>query len=439
MEQGNGRLLRTGHYCYEEVMSTFPPLPDWVQLEHQVAHILQQQEEHGWYFNERAACELEQTLRREMEETVGILRSKYGFVSGALFTPKRNNRTQGYVQGCSFTKLKQLNPTSRDHIAWILKTHENWTPTKLTATGKPVVDETVLKDIGSETSLLFLKCLDITKKLGMISEGVNAWQKLSTTCNRIHHHCSVATNTFRCAHRKPNLAQVPSDERFRKLFQATPTKVLVSADLSGIELRMLAHYLARYDQGRYARILTTGDIHQTNAERIGITRRQVKTVTYAFLYGAGNIKLGRSFDKLLSEESAAQKGADIRKAYVAAIPGLAELLQACKVRSSRGFAVSIDGRRISVDKGHKFLNYLLQGSAASIAKRWMVTINECMPQDAHQLSFIHDELNYECYRRDCEQLAEWLELAAKFAGEHYNLRCPIAAEAKIGQTWADVH
>ena len=420
-------------------MPTFPPLPDWVQLEHQVAHILQQQEEHGWYFNERAACELEQTLRREMEETVGILRSKYGFVSGALFTPKRNNRTQGYVQGCSFTKLKQLNPTSRDHIAWILKTHENWTPTQLTATGKPVVDETVLKDIGSETSLLFLKCLDITKKLGMISEGVNAWQKLSTTCNRIHHHCSVATNTFRCAHRKPNLAQVPSDERFRKLFQATPTKVLVSADLSGIELRMLAHYLARYDQGRYARILTTGDIHQTNAERIGITRRQVKTVTYAFLYGAGNIKLGRSFDKLLSEESAARKGADIRTAYVAAIPGLAELLQACKVRSARGYAVSIDSRHISVDKGHKFLNYLLQGSAATIAKRWMVTINECLPPDGYQLSFIHDELNYECYRRDCEELAKWLELAATFAGEHYNLRCPIAAEAKIGKTWADVH
>jgi DNA polymerase I-like protein with 3'-5' exonuclease and polymerase domains len=268
-------------------MPTFPPLPDWVQLEHQVAHILQRQEEHGWYFDQRAAYELESTLRREMEEATEVLRRKYGFVAGAVFTPKRNNRTQGYVQGCPFTKLKQLNPTSRDHIAWILKTHENWKPTQMTATGKPVVDETVLKDIGSETAQLFLRCLDITKKLGMISEGVNAWQKLVTTCNRIHHHCSVATNTFRCAHRKPNLAQVPSDERFRKLFTATPTKVLVSADLSGIELRMLAHYLARYDQGRYARILTTGDIHQTNAERIGITRRQVKTVTYAFLYGEG--------------------------------------------------------------------------------------------------------------------------------------------------------
>jgi len=420
-------------------MPTFPTLPDWVQLEHQVAQILQKQEEHGWYFDQRAAYELESTLRGELEEATEILRRKYGFVSGAVFTPKRNNRTQGYVQGCPFTKLKQLNPTSRDHIAWILKTHENWKPTQMTATGKPVVDETVLKDIGSETAQLFLQCLDITKKLGMISEGVNAWQKLVTTCNRIHHHCSVATNTFRCAHRKPNLAQVPSDERFRKLFTATPTKVLVSADLSGIELRMLAHYLARYDKGRYARILTTGDIHQTNAERIGITRRQVKTVTYAFLYGAGNIKLGRSFDKLLPEEAAARKGADIRKAYVDAIPGLAELLQACQKCSQRGYANAIDGRRIGVDKGHKFLNYLLQGSAATIAKRWMVTINECMPEDAHQLSFIHDELNYECYRRDCEQLAKWLELAAKMSGEYYRLRCPIAAEAKIGQTWADVH
>ena len=420
-------------------MPTFPPLPDWVQLEHQVAHILQKQEEHGWYFDERAAYELESTLRGEMEEATEVLRRKFGFVAGTVFTPKRNNRTQGYVQGCPFTKLKQLNPTSRDHIAWILQTHENWKPTQRTATGKPVVDETVLKDIGSETALLFLKCLDITKKLGMISEGVNAWQKLSTTCNRIHHHCGVATSTFRCAHRKPNLAQVPSDERFRKLFRATPTYQMVSADLSGIELRMLAHYLSRYDNGRYQRILTTGDIHQTNADRIGITRRQVKTVTYAFLYGAGNTKLGYSYDKLLSEKAASVKGAEIRKAYIAAIPGLADLLLACEKASKRGYANAIDGRRISVDKGHKFLNYLLQGSAATIAKRWMVTINECLPPDGHQLSFIHDELNYECYRRDCEELARWLELAAKMAGEYYNLRCPIAAEAKIGYTWADVH
>ena len=70
---------------------------------------------------------------------------------------------------------------------------------------------------------------------------------------------------------------------------------MVGADLSGIELRMLAHYLARYDEGRYASILLHGDIHQENADKIGISRRQVKTVTYAFLYGAGDNKIGLSY------------------------------------------------------------------------------------------------------------------------------------------------
>ena len=221
-------------------MPTFPPLPDWVQLEHQVAHILQRQEEHGWYFDQRAAYELESTLRRELEEATEVLRRKYGFVAGAVFTPKRNNRTQGYVQGCPFTKLKQLNPTSRDHIAWILKTHENWKPTQMTATGKTRRGRDCIKGYWVGDSPVVSSMSRYYQEIGDDLEGVNAWQKLVTTCNRIHHHCSVATNTFRCAHRKPNLAQVPSDERFRKLFTATPTKVLVSADLSGIELRMLA-------------------------------------------------------------------------------------------------------------------------------------------------------------------------------------------------------
>ena len=186
-------------------MQTLPPLPEWVSLEHQVAQILTQQEQHGWFFNEPAARELESALRREYEETCTLLRDRHPFVAGPLFTPKRNNRTKGYVAGATFTKLKDTNPTSRDHIAWILKTHYCWKPTSLTNSGKAVIDETVLKDIGTDIALHFLKLLDLRKKLGMISEGVNAWQKLVTK-SRVHHHCSVATSTFRCAHRKPNLS-----------------------------------------------------------------------------------------------------------------------------------------------------------------------------------------------------------------------------------------
>ncbi len=82
---------------------------------------------------------------------------------------------------------------------------------------------------------------------------------------------------------------------------------MVGADLSGIELRMLAHYLARYDGGRYAKLLLEDDIHQINADKIGISRRQVKTVTYAFLYGAGDEKIGHSYDPQLSTTAAKKK------------------------------------------------------------------------------------------------------------------------------------
>jgi len=420
-------------------MQTLPPLPEWVSLEHQVAQILTKQEQHGWFFNEPAARELESTLRKEYEETSQLLRNRHPYVSGPIFTPKRANRTKGYVANAPFTKLKELNPTSRDHIAWILSTHYDWQPSSLTNSGKAVIDETVLKDIGTDIALQFLTLLDLTKKLGMISEGVNAWQKLVTTSSRIHHHCSVATSTFRAAHRSPNLAQVPSDERFRRLFTASPGLFMVGCDLAGVELRMLAHYLARWDGGRYAKVLLHGDIHQENADKIGVSRKLVKTISYAFLYGAGDQKLGLSYDKQLSPEKAKKKGKEIRKAYIDAIPGLEKLLEGVHKASERGYVQGIDKRKILVDSKHKSLNYLIQGSSAVLAKRWMLLTHENLPPTARQLAFVHDELQFECEEKEVDDLKFLLELSAVQAGEYYKLRCPIAAESKSGSTWADVH
>ena len=424
-------------------MRSLPPLPDWVALEHDVAQLLAEQELHGWHFDTKAAWQLASTLRGELEQTCELLRNRHPFVKGSEFTPKRNNKTSGYVEGCTFTKLKELNPTSRDHISWILQTFHGWKPTQMSPTGKPIIDEVILKDIGTETALDFLKCLDITKKLGMISEGVNAWLKLCTSASRIHHHCSVATNTHRCAHRKPNLSQVPSDHDCRQLFKATPGQVMVGADLSGIELRMLAHYLAKYDAGRYADILLNGDIHQVNADKIGISRRAVKTVSYAFLYGAGNTKIGHSFDPQLSESKAKKKGKEIREAFVAAIDGLAELLEAVKKKTTeQGKLLAIDGRPLKVDSPHKALNYLLQSSAGVIAKRWLVINQQTIKETklcCSQLAFVHDELQFECDPKHAADLSTSLVYSAAAAGEYYNLRIPIEAEAKQGKNWSEVH
>ena len=173
-------------------MEAFPQIPEWVKLEHQVAQILTQQEIHGWRFDKDAAWQFASTLRQELREIEESLRRQHPFVSGAEFTPKRDNRTSGYAKGAPLTRLKDTNPTSRDHIAWILQTFYGWKPTQKTPTGKPVIDEVILTEIGSPIAMQFARCLTVTKMLGMISQGVNGWLELVTN-DRIHHNCSVTT------------------------------------------------------------------------------------------------------------------------------------------------------------------------------------------------------------------------------------------------------
>ena len=423
-------------------MESFPQIPDWVTLEHRVAEILTEQELHGWYFDERSAHELESELRSTLESLSASLKQQHPYVAGSEFTPRRPNKTQGYFTGCPFTRLKDLNPTSRDHSAWVMKEFYGWKPTQFTDKGKATIDEVVLTEIGTPIALQFLQCLDLNKQLGMLSEGTNAWLKLLRN-DRIHHHCSVSTNTHRCAHRNPNLAQVPSGEQFQRLFRPTPGLVMVGADFSGIELRMFAHYLARYDGGKYGEVLLNGDIHQVNANKIGISRKLVKTVTYAFLYGAGNEKIGHSYDPQLSADKARKKGAEIRQAYLDAIEGLEDLVNAVKKKATAAGCInSIDGRRISVDGPHKALNYLLQSSAGVVAKRWMVMINDMIKEqmlDSHQLAFIHDALFYETPPAEADTMKFILEYCAKASGEFYGLRCPIEAVGKSGPDFYSVH
>ena len=419
-------------------MRPLPSLPEWVTLEHDVAKVLTQQEEHGWRFDVEAARELECALRQELFNITQVLQDRFPFVPGKEFTPKRNNKRQGYVEGAPFTRLKDFNPASRDHVAWILTNHDNFQSTTTTTSGKMKIDETTLKNHGTGLSLQFFRILEITKSLGMISEGVNAWLRLCTNAERLHHGCSTGAATGRCVHSHPNLAQVPSDERFRRLFLPTEGQVMVGCDLSGVELRMLAHYLARYDGGRYADILLNDDIHQVNADKIGITRKLVKNVTYAFLYGAGDMKIGHTYDPLLSDARAKSKGKEIRAAYVDAIPGLSDLLGAIRSAGKRGFVRAIDERKIKLSSPHCALNYLLQGSSATLAKKWLLLAHD-NPYCCSQLAFIHDELQYECDPEHSVLLQSHLESSATKAGEYYKLRCPIAAESKVGANWHEVH
>ena len=402
---------------------------------------MSQQKTTGWPFDVRRAQELENTLLTRLEKLRSQAESICTYVPGNLFTPRRDNKKQGYVAGAEMQRLKDFNPSSREHIAWWFKTFQGWTPTKLTPTGKPVIDETVLKEIGTEEALVFLEILVIQKKLGMLSQGTNAWLKLVKD-GRLHHSCFIGAVTHRMAHSHPNLAQVSSDKDCRELFITQPNWKLVDSDLSGIELRLFAHYLHRYDGGRYAKILLEQDIHQVNADKIGISRRQVKTITYCFLYGGGNQKLGLSYDNMLSPEAAKKKGAEIRRAYLDAVEGLEDLVNATRRVAEGGSIRAIDKRPIIVDKEHKALNCLLQGSAAVIAKRWLLLTdhNLRMSMFNHErYAFVHDEQVLGAPHLIAHDVAEVCKLSALQAGEYYNIRLPIEADAQIGDNWHEVH
>ena len=154
---------------------------------------------------------------------------------------------------------------------------------------------------------------------------------------------------------------------------------------------------------------------------------------------AGDTKIGISYEKQLSDDRAKQKGKEIRKAYVDAIPGLKELLEGVQKAGERGYLYGLDHRRILVDSRHKSLNYLLQGSAAILAKRWMVLTHEILPRHTNQLAFVHDELQFETKEENVNDLKFTLEYSAARAGEYYNMRIPVAAESKSGKNWAEVH
>lgn len=420
---------------------------DSILLEHNLATVMAKQEWSGWPFDVNAAQQLESVLRTEMDQLADKMRATFPYVDGGLMTPKINNSTRHYHKDAAFTKLKEFNPTSRDHIGWAFMTWREWKPEVFTDTGRPKIDEGVLQSIHTDEATTFARILELQKALGQLSDGQNAWLKMVTKDGRIHHTCQLATNTGRNAHSRPNLGQTSSDPRCRSLFGPGKGYRQVGADASGLELRMLGHYLAFFDGGAFADVVVNGDIHQQNADRVGCSRKDVKTLTYAFIYGAADKKIGLSLDKSLDDKAAVKLGKEIRQKFLIAIPGLDKLLEAVDKRAAKDVLYALDGRPIKLQgKKHAALNYLLQSAGAIVCKRWNVITYQQMNLlnykwgiDYQWLGWIHDEIQLAVTPELVNDAKFQLEWSIVQAGEYYNLKVPLASEAKAGNTWADCH
>ena len=433
-------------------------IPDCVSLEMRMAELMATQELSGFKFDMDAAERVRQSLACEASDLEEKIRSVYNYYPGKVFTPKRTSAKTGYVAGAPMTKLVDFNPTSRLHIHWALTTFRGARFTKVTDAGKPKVDEACLSEIRDlalaagnqhlhDECDMFIRLLTLQKHMGQLSEGANSWLNSIEDDGCIHHSCTLATQTGRNAHRGPNLGQVVSAPWARELFVPFPGHVMVGADLEGIELRALGHYLARFDEGAFAHVVCNGDIHQQNADRVGCTRPEVKTLTYAFIYGAGDAKLGHSLHPEYSDAQKKSLGSDLRRKFLDAIPGLEPLIDAVKLKvRETGKLKGLDGRPIFCDGEHKALNFLLQSCGAILSKRWCVISQQLIDaagltynSDYTRCAYVHDEQVMSVLPQEAERVKQMLIQAAPLAGAYYNFKVPIGAAGGIGKHWYDVH
>lgn len=424
-----------------------------LDLEHQVAWLMAKQERNGFHFDMKKAAELLGTLVQRRGELERELKEYFGSWEVQLpdFVPARDNKTLGYKKGVPVKKIKtvEFNPSSRDHIADRLITLYGWKPADFTEGGKPMVDEVVLGKLSYPPCKQLTEYLLVQKRISQLNEGGQAWMKCEKK-GKIHG--SINPNgavTGRATHSYPNISQVPSSgspygPECRELFTVPADWLLVGADASGLELRCLAHFMAKWDGGKYAEILLGGDIHTENQKAAGLlTRNQAKTFIYAFLYGAGDAKIGSITG------GAASEGRKLKQKFLRSLPALGRLVEAVQGAAKRGYLVGLDGRHIHVRSSHAALNTLLQSAGALVCKKWLVLLEEHLQAaglkhgwdgDYAFCAWSHDECQIACRSPEiAAAVRKMAEDCVLKAGDYFGFRCPTAGESKVGKTWADTH
>lgn len=419
-----------------------------IKLEHRVHYICRNQEEYGFRFDTDKAWELLNGLvarREKLEETFQKVFPPYEVLTP--FVPKANNSKHGYVKGKLTHKSHTItfNPNSRHHIANRLKHKYQWKPKHHTEKGQPKIDESILVGLPYKEAKLLAEYFLLQKRIAALGEGRRAWLNAAKG-DRIHGRviCNGAVSG-RATHVKPNMAQVPSvrvpyGKQCRELFTVGKGKVLVGSDISGLELRVLAHYMYPMDGGEYARAILEGDIHTYNQTKAGLDNRdQAKTFIYALIYSAGAEKLGQIAG------GNRRVGASLKKKFLRELPALNKLIGGVTSKATQvGYLKGLDGRKLRVRSPHSSVNLLVQSAGAVICKRWLVEIqNEVeslgLDDRCRQVAWVHDEVQWECDKELGEKIGEIAVQSVRRAGRHYGIRMPLDAEYKIGTNWSETH
>ena len=361
--------------------------PESLELETEVARIMLEQEQTGFLFDVERAMKLLAKLKTRMteveDEVQRTFKPKWVDVKEVVPKLKKDGRLSKsgltnleYAQRADINdsrpfmrkELQEFNLGSRKQIGEYLIDF-GWKPERFTPTGQPIVDEGTLKKITHiHEARLIAEFLLLQKRIAQISSWIDELQG-----ERVHGRVIPnGTITGRMTHRNPNLAQVPGvyspyGEDCRACWTVPEGYKLLGIDASGLELRLLAHYM---DDSNYIDEIINGDIHTTNQELAGLeSRDKAKTFIYALIYGAGDEKLG----KVVGENREA--GTVLRKRFLTNLPALENLTTRVREASRRGFLKGLDGRKIFVRHEHAALNTLLQGGGAIAMKKAMCILH----------------------------------------------------------------
>ena len=397
-----------------------------VDLERKVAIITAQQERNGFMLDVEQATLLWQDITHKMRTITAELQKVFPPIVEERWSEKTGKRLKD--------KVTEFNVGSRKQIAERLE--GVGVKFKLqTEKGATIVNEKVLEGIDIPEAKMIYEYLMLQKRAAQIDSWLTHEKD-----GRVHGR--VITNgavTGRMTHHSPNLAQVPSvsapyGRECRSFWRVPEGHKLVGCDASGLELRMLAHYMR---DERYTNEILSGDIHTANMKAAGLTdRNQAKTFIYAFLYGAGAAKIGQIVG------GGYREGQQLIDSFLRNTPALAKLREKVAKHATAGTLPALDGRRLRVRSEHAALNTLLQGAGAIVMKQALVLLADRLStyDIPHKLvANVHDEFQIEVPENFADVVGKAAVRAIKNAGDVLDLRCPLDAEYNVGNNWAETH
>ena len=396
-----------------------------IDLEHRIGWIVTEQERNGFKLDVPFAEKLMMDLMFEMNNIESELQAIFPPIVEERWSEKTGKRLKD--------KVTIFNPGSRKQIAERLQ-GLGVKFDKKTEKGNIIVDEKVLDSIDLPEAKAVARYMMLQKRVAQI----DSWLKAVKDDGRVHGR--VITNgavTGRMTHQSPNMAQVPAvsapfGNECRSCWTVDEGNKLVGIDASGLELRMLAHYM---DDENYTNELLNGDIHTANQRAAKLESRPLaKTFIYAFLYGAGDAKIGA----IVGGNSVT--GRRLKETFLSNTPSLERVRRDTHGQAASGVLTGLDGRKLRVRSEHAALNTLLQGAGAIVMKQALVHLSDKLRNIPHRfVANVHDEWQIETPAHYADTVGRIGVRAIRIAGETLSLRCPLDGEYRVGNNWAETH